>query len=176
MSELLAAALGALAVIGIPLVAWYSRRATREGRLLLRIQKFGSAYELMPESSEKETFRVHLTGAIADLNSWMDADNASRRKLIRRINGWTYGVGVAALLLSLPIVESPSQPWLASVLGTTIGFAIAIATMSASFVVERSARQKSAETARQRDEALAEARVAAFQQGTPFSSTTLGTE
>ena len=168
MSEVFAAALGALAVIGIPLVAWFSQRATREGRLLLRVERLGSVYALMPISPEKETFEVHLTGAVADLNAWLDADNAKRRKTIRLVSGWTYAIGVVAVLIALPSVDTAKNPWQSSLLGAVIGVTIAAVTTGASFLLERSARAKSARAAKEREDAAAALRMEALRQGEPM--------
>jgi len=165
MPEFFAAALGALAVVGIPLVAWFSRRATREGRLLLRVEQLGSVFALMPSSPERDIFEVHVTSAIAELNSWLDADNAHRRRLIRNINGWTYCLGVLAVFIALPSIDTTANPWQSSLLGAAIGVTIAIMTMAASFLLERSARSKAARAAKERDEAAAALRMQAIRQG-----------
>ena len=55
MSDVTAAVVGAVAVTCIPVFAWFSRRATKEGRLLLRVDRLGKAYALMPDSDEKVT-------------------------------------------------------------------------------------------------------------------------
>ena len=171
MSEILPAALGALAVIGIPLVSWFSRRATREGRLLLRMERLGSVYALMPASPEKNTFGVYLIGAVADLNSWLDTDNAKRRRLISTINRWTYGIGVAAVFITLPSIDTTANPWLTSVLGAVIGLTIALITMSAAYFLERNARQKSARAAKEREDAAAAVRMEALRRGEPLPVT-----
>lgn len=177
MPEIIGAVVGALAVIGIPLVAWFARRATREGRLLLRVERLGSVHALMPESPEKSIFEVHLTGALDDLNSWMDLDNVKRRKLIRKINWWTYGIGAVAVLVTLPTIDPTVNPWQASLTGTVIGVAISVVTLGASFVLERSGRKKSAQKAAEREEAVAALRLEALRKGTRAPTThTLRTE
>lgn len=168
MSEVIGAVIGAVAVICIPLVAWFSRRATREGRLLLRLERLGSVFALIPDSAEKDVFEVHLTGAAGDLNSWLDADNAKRRKLIRNINRWTYGIGVLAALFALPSIDSAANPWQSSLLGAASGVAIAAVTMGASLLLERSARSKSARAAKEREDAATALRIEALRQGEPM--------
>jgi len=168
MSEVLAAALGAIALVGIPFVAWFSRRATREARLLLRVEKLGTAYRLMPSSPEKTTFESHLTRAIADVNSWLDPESATRRRLVRKINRWTYGFGVLALFVTFPLINTTENPWQSSFLGAGIGVAIAIITTVASFLVERNARTKSALAAKERDKAAAALRMNALRRGEPM--------
>jgi uncharacterized membrane protein len=116
----------------------------------------------MPASPEKDTFGVYLTGAVADLNSWMDIENAKRRRLIRRINSWTYVIGVAGVLAALPVLDMAANPWLTSVVGAVAGSVIAVTTMAASHFVERSASQKSARAGKDREAAAATARMEAL--------------
>jgi hypothetical protein len=165
MSEVFAAALGALAVIGIPIAAWFSRRATREGRLLLRVERLGSVYALIPTSSEKEKFAVHLVRATANLNAWLDVDNAKRRKTIRLVSGWTYGIGVIAVLVVIPTIDTDAHPWQSSLLGAVVGIAIAAVTMGTSFLLERSARTKASRAATEREAAAAALRMEALRRG-----------
>lgn len=165
MSELLAATLGAFAVIGIPFVAWFSRRATREGRLLLRVERLGSVLALMPLSPERDIFETHVNGAVADLNLWLDADNAKRRGFIRNVNRWTYSLGVLAALVVLPSIDATVNPWQSSLVGTIIGGTIAIVTIGTSFLLERSARSKAARAEEERDEAAAVLRMEALRRG-----------
>ncbi|CAO1649202.1 hypothetical protein NYA9BBAC_00222 [Salinibacterium sp. NYA9b] len=168
MSEIFATVLGALAVIGIPLVAWFSRRATREGRLLLRIERLGAAYALMPISPEKDSFEVHLIGAITDLNEWLEADNAKRRKLIRLIHGWIYAIGVIAVFIAIPSLETAERPWQSFLIGSVLGITIAAVTIGASFLLERGARAKSALAAKEREEGAAALRMKALLKGEPI--------
>jgi hypothetical protein len=168
MSEVFAAALAALAVVGIPLVAWFSRRATREGRLLLRIERLGSVYSLMPASLEKNTFEVRVTEAVADLNRWLDEDNAKRRTIVRLISGATYAIGVVAVLIALPFLDAAANPLQSSLFGSVVGVAIAAVTTGASFVLERSASAKSARAAKEREGAADALRIEALRQGHPL--------
>jgi hypothetical protein len=162
MYELVGPVIGAIAVIGIPLVAWLSRRSTREGRLLMRVERLGTAHALMPDSAEKNSFAVYLVAAISDLNSWLNPDNAKRRRLIRRIFGWTYALGVIAVLISIPAVNDESKPWLPSTLGISIGTGIAAITMGSSFLIERSARRKAALARKRAEDAESQARMEAL--------------
>ena len=50
MTEIAGSIVGAAVVICIPLIAWFSRRATREGRLMLPVERLGIVYALMPHS------------------------------------------------------------------------------------------------------------------------------
>jgi len=168
MPEVVAAILGALAVIGIPLVAWFSRRATREGRLLLRVERLGSVHALMPASPEKDTFEGYLTAAVADLNTWLNPENAKRRKLIRNINWLTYVVGVIAVILAFPSIDTAANPWQSSVLGVGIGLAIAVVSLGASYLLERNARAESARALEEREQAATALRMDALRHGEPL--------
>ena len=116
----------------------------------------------MPDSAEKNTFAVYLTGAITDLNTWLDSDNTKRRKLIRGIFGWTYFLGVIAVLLSIPVINDDSQPWLPSTLGIFIGSGIAGITMGSQYLIERNARKKAALATKLTEDAESQARMEAL--------------
>ena len=165
MPEVVSALIGAVAVICIPIIAWLFRRSTREGRLLLRVERLGSAHSVMPDSPEKLRFAGYLVGAVNDLNSWLDPENRRRRKLIRRIFGWTYAVGVIAVLLSIPVIDDDSRPWLSSTLGIIIGTGIAVVTMGSSFIIERNARLNAAKALKMIDDTAASERMEAVRRG-----------
>ncbi len=98
MNEFLAAVIGALAVVVVPAVGWFSQRLTREGRLLLRIDRLGAAYVLLPDSKEKSALGAHLRLAVADLNMWLEPSNKAVR-MLRRVITWTLFV-IAVVSLS----------------------------------------------------------------------------
>ena len=97
MNEFLAAVIGALAVVIVPTVGWFSQRLTREGRLLLRIDRVGAAYALLPDSAEKSALEVHLRQAAADLNAWLEPDNKAIRMVRRTITSAIFILVVATL-------------------------------------------------------------------------------
>lgn len=131
---------------------------------MLRIEKLGSAFSLMPESPEKSVFQVHLTGAIANLNDWLDSDNLKQRKTIRRITVATYVIGVAGVLISLPFAQS-SAPWVSSAIGAVVGVAIAAITFASSYFVERGARRKAELEEAKRESDAAAIRMEALRRG-----------
>ncbi|MHC5795330.1 hypothetical protein ACVXZ4_04155 [Lacisediminihabitans sp. FW035] len=165
MSEILAAVFGAIAIIGIPLAAWLSRRATKEGRLTLRVERLGTVYALMPESPEKETFKQHVTVAVEALNVWLNPDNARRRQISRRVSTILWLVCVAAVFIAVPFVDTTKTPWVTSVLGVVIGSVIALVTFSTSYLLERSARIKNHHDAAERENAAAAIRMEALRRG-----------
>lgn len=169
MLELVGAVIGAIAVVVIPLVAWSSRRLTKEGRLLLRIERLGSARALMPDSPQRKRFEEHLNQVTSELNEWLDEGNKKRRRVQRRVSIGTYVVGVVAVFLSLPFT-SPTDPWRSSVIGGVIGTLIAVVTLVTSYLLERNARREAERAEMQRAEAEQAKRMDALRSGTPIPS------
>lgn len=168
MSEVIGAVIGALAVVGIPIIAWYSRRATREGRLVLRVERLGGVYALMPDSAEKDAFKPHLTTAISYLNAWLDEDNVKRRRLIRTISGITYVGGLVAGLALVPLIEGVANPWFTAAIGVVLGLAITAITTGSRYLIERHARRKAEKVATDREGAVTAERVEALKRGEPL--------
>ncbi|WP_167041284.1 hypothetical protein [Salinibacterium sp. ZJ454] len=163
MTELL----GVLAVIGTPLLLWFTRRTTREGRLLLRIERLGTAHSLMPDSPEKTTFETHVNRLVADLNVWLDEGNRRRRSIQRSVTWTSYCAGVLAVVASLPFTD-PEQPWRSTVLGTMIGLAIAATTSVSSYILARNARKELDGVERSQAAAEEAARIEALKMGLPI--------
>lgn len=169
MVEILSTVIGSITLIGVALASWLSQRATRERRLLLRVQKLGNAYALMPDSVEKATFESHLNGAVANLNQWLDPVNTARRKLIRTINRGTYAFSFIVALIVFASINANDNPWASSVVGASIGIFIAVVTSASSYLIERSDRKKAAEAEKERERVAASLRKAAFVRGEPLS-------
>ena len=165
MTEIAGAIVGAVAVICIPLIAWFSRRATREGRLMLRVERLGSLFALMPDSPERETFKIQLTGAIGNLNAWLNPGNIRRRKIIKRISTAIYLVGVLAALVALPSVDTTKSPWFSSAFGAFVGVAISAASLIAAYILERTARRQASMNEKAVEDAAAELRMDALRRG-----------
>ena len=165
MSDVTAAVVGAVAVTCIPVFAWFSRRATKEGRLLLRVDRLGKAYALMPDSDEKGTFEMHLRSAVAAVNDWLDEGNRARRKLQRELSVGAYILGVAAVLIALPFADTEQTPWFPSVLGVVVGIGIALVSFGSSFLLDRGARKTAMRQGRAREEAEASRRMEAIRTG-----------
>ncbi|TFD47156.1 hypothetical protein E3T33_03785 [Cryobacterium sp. TMT1-2-1] len=167
MSEITGAAIGALAVICIPLIAWFSRRATPEGRLTLRVERLGNVYALMPESQEKETFRQHLTGAISNLNTWLDPDARKRRRVIQGAAVSVYLVGVVLAMWVINSVDENVKPWVSPILGAALGVAISGVAIVMALLLERSARRKAGKSTKAAEEAATALRIEALKMGVP---------
>ena len=143
--QLLPAVIGAIALVGIPAVAWFSRRATREGRLLLRIERLGSAYALLPDSLERTTFERHLTVAVAALNDWLDESNKARRRLERKIFWWSYSIGVILVTAYVALTPFKTNPWVTGLVEVVVAGLISLVTYGSSSLLSRRARKDAAD-------------------------------
>lgn len=165
MSALVGAIIGAVALICIPLIAWFSRRSTREGRLILRVERLGNVLAVMPDSSERETFKAHVISAVASLNSWLDPDNVRRRKTIRSVSFGTYAFCVVVVGFSALFVDTAKTPWFTSVVGVVLGVLIGAITQGTSLLLERSTRIKKEKALVATENAAAAIRIDAFTRG-----------
>lgn len=145
MIEFASALIGALVVASIPAIAWLSKRATREGRLMLRIQQLGSTFALMPESQEKEIFRGFLDSAVSELNAWLEPDNFKRRRLIRGSSIAIYVIGLISVFVLVPVTNAVDDPKFSVLIGSVIGILIVVATSLTSYFLERRSRRDAAE-------------------------------
>ncbi|WP_193510140.1 hypothetical protein [Cryobacterium sp. BB736] len=141
MEQIFGAVVSILAVLAVSAVEWVSRRATGEGRRLLKVERLANVYALMPESAEKRTFGTHVLAATRELNEWMDLDSKKRRTLIRSLSAVTLalGVGVAIPVSLLPIFTEVI--WLSYALGTVIGIVIVLIRFFIPYVLEKRALQ-----------------------------------
>jgi len=144
MLEITGAAIGAIAVICIPLVAWFSRRATPEGRLTLRVERLGRVFAVMPESHEKDAFMPHLTNAIKNLNDWLDPGARKRRRLTQGISALVYFVGIALAVIVVNHVDEPAKQWVSAVVGVVLGVVLAGAVNVTAKILEKIAQRESA--------------------------------
>ncbi|GHF14839.1 hypothetical protein [Pseudolysinimonas yzui] len=156
MNEIVAAVIGGAAVVLIPLFAWSSQRLTREGRLLLRVHRLGSAFAVMPESPEKKDFEGHLRRAVADLNEWVSPAKKAQRAVVRFIAGSLYILGVAGLFITYQVFGIEDSI-LTSLLGVLIGAGVAAASLMVSNIVQRVAAQR--EDDQQREERMERIRL-----------------
>lgn len=166
MSEIYSAVLGAFAITSIPLIAWLSRRATPEGRLTLRVQRLGHVYALMPESPERETFKVHLINAMSNLNEWLDLDWSKLRKKITFISVSAYIVGLIAAILI--VRNADATAWVRPLVGVGMGLAITTVSVIAAVLLGKTERKRMTRTAHEADEAKAAARMEAVRLGRPL--------
>lgn len=163
MSEVVSAVVGAIAVLSIPLIAWFSRRATREGRLLARVERLGAVYGVMPASDERDEFEQHFRRAISGLNDWLNIEKRARRKLQRQISVAVYVVGVLFVLVAIPLV-GPGTP-AASTLGIVVGVLISLISLGSSYLIDLSAARSAAATAAKESAKAETARLDALRRG-----------
>jgi len=72
MEQMWAAIIGAVALVGIPVGAWLSRRFTKEGRLLLRIERLGAVHQVVPDSPQRDALGRRVLLLVEELNEWID--------------------------------------------------------------------------------------------------------
>lgn len=165
MPELLSTGIGALALMLVSLVSWYSPRATYEGRLLLRVERLGAAYAVMPSSSEKESFERHLTGEIKKLNEWIDPNNARKRRIVRNVKVWLSLLALAGLLFVLPGLAPDLPPAVSAFVGFGVGTVIAIVAIVVEQTMEKLTRRRDESALAERNAAETEARISALRLG-----------
>jgi len=158
MLEIVPTLLAVLGTAVITAAAWFSKRATREGRLLLRIERLGAAYALLPESVEKKQLGGHLLRTAAALNDWLDVDAQRLRRVQWIATVVAFVLAVVASSYVVPAIASPGAQWLTSfAIGLGLGFLVLLTMLAGQFVLARSARQ--------RELARAAERYAAFARG-----------
>lgn len=168
METIWSAVITALVLLFIPVVGWFSRRATREGRLTLRVERLGTLYAAMPDSDEREMFKAHYLAAISDLNGWLDIDARAFRRARRAIYVITYVVGIVLLF-----VVSANLPKGDTVASTLAGFGIALVIIAGTFgggaALERLAARKQERELAKAKEADDHAKVELFRKGEPLT-------
>lgn len=135
MSEVLAVLLSAIGVAVVPFVGWLSQRWTREARLILRVNRLGSALQFVPSSDAKTALETNLIDAVRDLNDWIDPINKGIRTLQRAIGVVLFIAGswFAVWLQSVSNVASS----LSVVLSLAVGTIVAVATVGTGFLMQR---------------------------------------
>lgn len=168
METLWGAIITALVLLLIPVVGWFSRRATKEGRLTLRVERLGTVYVAMPDSDEREMFKAHYLAAISDLNSWLDIDARALRQARRATYVITYLLGMV-----LVVVVSAQLPKGDTVASTLAGFGIALVIIAGTFgggaALERLAARKQERELAKAKEADDDAKVELFRKGEPLT-------
>ncbi|MDN3496907.1 hypothetical protein QL996_13275 [Planococcus sp. APC 4015] len=98
MDALLPAIVGALALTGIPVGAWLTRRSTKESRILLRIERLSAAHAGVPASPQRDALGRRILILVEELNDWIDVPKENLRVLQRIISGVIFAVGVAGVV------------------------------------------------------------------------------
>lgn len=168
MEQIFGSAIGALAVICIPLIGWFSRRVTPEGRLTLRVERLGSVYALMPESPEKDEFKAHVTSAIKNLNGWLDPDTRRKRRVIQGVSVAAYLLGVSIAFIVINSVDESAKFWLSPLIGVGLGVAITAVAGFTALGLERQGSTRDAKAAKAIIDAAAAERMEALRRGLPI--------
>jgi hypothetical protein len=166
MEQIIGAVIGGLALVGIPFFSWVSRRASSEGRKLLRVERLGTIYALMPESDEKKTFGGHVTLAAKDLNEWINLDNAKLRYAVRIASATILVVGFTAAFVvgSIPSIRANDSATLTT--GIAFGALISFTNLGSSYLFEKRAIARAKEKELVSAKAEEAARHEAFRLGT----------
>ena len=134
MEEMWAAIIGALALVGIPLAAWLSRRFTKEGRLLLRIERLGAAHAVVPDSEQRDALGRRLLLLVTELNAWIDVPKEKLRVSQRVLALCVFLVGFA---VTVAVTSHITDPTLVVVIQIVAGVVIAFASIGVSTLLER---------------------------------------
>jgi hypothetical protein len=125
MNEIIASVVVAAAAVGIAVAG--SQRLTREGRLIGRLQRLGTAYALVPASPEGRELEIHVRRAAAELADWIDPGKSARRWVLRLLTAILFAVAVTVLVL---ISNALSLDLLVTtVLSVLVGFLVGAASL-----------------------------------------------
>jgi hypothetical protein len=155
------AVISASVFLAIPLFGWFSRRATKEGRLTLRVERMGTVYSAMPESAERTTYEAHYRRAIGELNNWLDIDAKALRRSVRAVFVFSYIFGIIVFTALGPLIAADNSV-LTTLFGTLVAFIIGVGAYGGQYFLERRA------TRRQEVEHKA-AKEKAFRKGEPLT-------
>lgn len=168
MEQVWAAIIGAVALVGLPVGAWLSRRFTKEGRLLLRIERLGAVHEVVPDSPQRDALGRRVLLLVEELNEWIDVPKANLR-LAQRVLGFI--VFVVGLVLTTALTLRVDDPALAVVIQVTGGVVIALSTIGLSALLERWATKREAGKRSAEEVAAVIARYEAIKRGeNPYAS------
>ena len=142
MADFLGSWLSALAVTGVSILFGSSQRFTREGRLLLRIQRLGSVYQLLPESAGKAELGQRISGIVDELNTWLDAETVKRRAIGRMVWVVTFVIGLVAAVVTTMSLNPTAQPWSSIAIGAAYGAAITASATGVMLVLDRQSRRR----------------------------------
>jgi len=155
------AIISASVFLAIPLFGWFSRRATKEGRLTLRVERMGVVYTAMPESDERTTFEAHYRAAIDDLNRWLDVDAKFLRQTVRAIYAFFYILGIV-LFITVGRLIPPDSFVFNFLFGVLMAVVIGGGSFGSQYLLERRASSKQA-----RERQVAKEK--AFRDGNPLT-------
>ncbi|WP_439565049.1 hypothetical protein [Microcella sp.] len=135
MPELLAALLSVIGVAVVPFIGWLSQRWTREARLILRVNRLGSALQFVPSSDEKAALEKNVLAAVRDLNEWIEPINRGIRGVQLLIGVLLFVAGSWFVVWLQPLAAVPSA--VSFLMSLAIGALVATAMVSTGFLMQR---------------------------------------
>jgi len=141
MDSISGAIVGAVTLIIVSFVGWFSQRATRESRLLAKVERFGNAYAAVPDSPEKAALKEHFLKSVQELNG--EFEEKPNRTLINTITILTSIVGVAVVFLLVPSGGRISL--LGILLGFVLGLLVGGVNLAATWFINRRASARAFE-------------------------------
>lgn len=135
MPELLAVLLSIIGVAVVPFIGWLSQRLTREARLLLRVNRLGSALQFVPSSDERTALEKNLLAAVRDLTEWIDPINKGIRGIQRLIGVLLFVAGSWFVVWLQSFGAVPSAVSFLTALA--IGAFVAIAMVATGFLMQK---------------------------------------
>lgn len=134
MDSLLPEIIGAVALVGIPVGAWLTRRFTKESRILLRIERLSAAHAGVPESQQRDALGRRILILVEELNDWIDVPKENLRVLQRIVSSALFVVGIVGVVALTAQVSDPTTYIVTQVAG---GFVIAVLAIGSSALLER---------------------------------------
>lgn len=135
MDSILGAIISALALLFVSFVGWFSQRASRESRLLAKVERFGNAYAVVPDSPERTALKGHLLKAVRDLNG--EFEEKPSRSLVNIITVITSVAGVALIAVASSNSGASGVQWVMVLSGLGLGLLVAGANLAATWFIYR---------------------------------------
>lgn len=151
-----------------PCISWLSRRATQEGRLALKLERYGALYLSLPDSPEKVEFEKQVTRITRQLNEWLEADNVARRQTNRILSTAIYVFGFAGSIFAVPFALATFGASGSFIVGLLEGALIAFIRWIAIYFVERRERLRLSALADAAQVNREDARAEALRHGEPM--------
>ncbi len=162
VNEMWSAIIGAVALVGIPLSAWLSRRFSKEGRFLLRIERLAAVHAMLPHSTQRDALGRRLLLLVAELNTWIDVPKEKLRVAQRALALCVFLVGLA---VTIAVTSNITDSSLVVVIQIAAGVGIAFASIGVSTILERGASKGEASRRSAEAAAASTARYDALMRG-----------